>query len=241
MHRMVGNELAVNTGDAIHVAMWGMLYDSVEGMESVVAGKIFREFNRMLTRTALGQAVEIGWMKKDKYDFDDDDWFFIADGKTSYYTVAGPMRLGALCVGADEDQLEVIARFGMNLGRCFQLVDDILDVTGNFSGLKQMGGDIYEGKRTVILGHLLKNVESDTKDKLVAILDKSRDEKTADEVEWVMQNMKEKGSVEYAKTLAKKFAMEAVLIFEKEMSFVKEVESRKKLRSLIDFILQRDH
>lgn len=241
MHRIVGNELAVNSGDAIHVAMWGMLYDAVEGMGKEAGGKIFREFNKMLTRTALGQAVEIGWMKKDRYDFDDDDWFFIADGKTSYYTIAGPMRLGALCAGADENQLEIIARFGMNLGRCFQLVDDILDVTGNFSGLKQVGGDIYEGKRTVILSHLLKNVEDDTKDKLIAILDKSRDQKTVDEVEWVMKKMKEKGSVVYAKTLAEKFAMEAVLIFDNEMGFVKEAEARKKLRLLIDFILQRDH
>ena len=42
--------------------------------------------------------------------------------------MAGPMRLGAIVAGATRDQLNKITEFGLHLGRCFQLVDDILDL-----------------------------------------------------------------------------------------------------------------
>ncbi len=108
------------------------------------------EFYVQLSRTTLGQMTEIRWSKDKKRRFNVSDWYFVADGKTSYYTIACPMRLGAIVAGADTNQLEKLAEFGKFLGRAFQLTDDILDVTGDFEGRKEFAGDIYEGKITVL-------------------------------------------------------------------------------------------
>ncbi len=196
LHMIYGNELAVNAGDTLHMIMWRILTENHSG---VYMENIINEFNRMLMRAALGQTVEIKWTKENKLDFNDADWFFIADSKTAYYTIAGPMRLGAIIAGAPEKQLEALAEFGVALGRCFQLVDDILDLTTDFEGLKkQKGNDIFEGKRTLILGHLLRTVNKNDKKKLVEVLSKTREQKTQKEVDWVIGRMMHYSSIKYA-------------------------------------------
>lgn len=242
LHRLYGNELAVNAGDALQTLMWHVLVNNQEQLGPKKFQLILNEFHKILIRTALGQTIEIKWTKENKLDFRDSDWYFICDGKTSYYTIAGPMRLGAIIAGTKPQQLKVITKFGINLGRCFQLIDDILDITSDFKGLKkQVGNDIYEGKRTVILGHLLRSVKSNDKIKITKILSKGRDAKTQVEVAWIIKKMHEYKSIEYAKQLAKKFKNKAQKIFEKEMEFLKKQPYRKYLSEIIIFILEREY
>jgi geranylgeranyl pyrophosphate synthase len=91
-----------------------------------------------------------------------------------------PDALGAILAGATQDQLNSIYHFGQMLGRAFQIIDDLLDLTSDFGGLKkQQGNDIYESKRTVILVHLLENIDFQNKIKLIEILNKSRTQKNS--------------------------------------------------------------
>lgn len=120
LHKLYGNELAINAGDALHIIMWKMIND-------INSSKITNEFYKMLLRTALGQGVEQIWTNK-KINMTKDQYFFVADGKTAYYSLAGPMRLGAIASNATTKQLNKITEFGLYLGRCFQLVDDCLDI-----------------------------------------------------------------------------------------------------------------
>jgi len=241
LHRIHGSELAVNAGDALHIIMWKILLDNSRLLGNEKAFEIANEFYTMLSRTALGQAVEIMWMQKNKVEIQDNDWFFIADGKTSYYTMAGPARLGGIIGDATGKQLDLLAIFGIHLGRCFQLVDDLLDVTSDFSGLKQKANDIYEGKRTLILGHLTRNISSKDKKTLTKILEKSRDEKNEKEVEWVLNKMREYGSIDYSWKIAKELKEKSKNIFDEDLKFLKEPIARKKISTLIEFILERKH
>lgn len=240
LQRMYNPELAVNAGDTLHIIMWKIIWDACKELDGERANLILNEFYMMLMRTALGQTVEIEWTKINKLSFSDEDWFFVADGKTSYYTIAGPMRLGAILSGAKKSQLEKLAVFGKYLGRCFQLVDDVLDLTSDFTGLKEKGNDIYEGKRTVILGHLMRKLQGLEKQKLMGILKKSRDKKTEKEVNWILNKMDEAGSISYAKALAEKFKTKASDVFERDMGFLKCEPARSHLRLLIDYIVERD-
>lgn len=242
LHRMYGEGLAVNAGDFLHALMWKILFDNrkILGMDKTFL--IMEEFYRMLVRTCHGQAVEIVWTKENKAGLTDKDWFFIADGKTSYYTIATPMRLGAIIAGATKTQLEVLADFGKVLGRCFQLVDDLLDVTGDFRGLKkQTGNDIYEGKRTLILGHLLRVSKKETHEKILQILAKKRDQKTSSEVNWIIGKMHDQGSISYARSVAKKLQNQARKMFESELVFLSKEPFRSQLLSGISFMLERDY
>ncbi len=157
LHKLYGNELAINAGDSLHMIMWKMISD-------VGNPKIAEEFYKMLLRTALGQGVEQIWVNKNKKP-KKDEYFFIADSKSAYYSIAGPMRLGAILAGAAFAQLNKITDFGLHLGRCFQLIDDILDV-------KQ---DKKEGKATLanIKGvEYVKKLAEDEKNKSRSVFEK---------------------------------------------------------------------
>lgn len=120
LHKMHGTELAINAGDSLHIIMWKIVND-------LNSKELSDEFYVMLLRTALGQGVEQIWTNSKAKTITEDQYFFVADSKSAYYSIAGPMRLGAIVAGASKDQLDKITEFGLYLGRCFQLVDDILD------------------------------------------------------------------------------------------------------------------
>src|SRR3989338_2838254 len=242
LHRMYGSELAVNAGDSLHILMWKVLYDNMKLLGQQITTKLFEEFYQMLSRATLGQTVEIKWTRENRVDLADEDFFFIVDGKTVYYTIAGPMRLGAIIAGANKKQLDALYEFGTHAGRCFQIKDDILDLTSDFKGLKkQQGNDIYEGKRTLMLLHLLRFVKGGDLKILEGILAKSRDEKTQDEVDWVIEAMKKHRSIEYGQDVATDLASKAFKVFDNNLGFLKEEPARSQIRAGIDFILTRDH
>jgi geranylgeranyl diphosphate synthase type II len=121
LHKIYGPELAINAGDLLHTIMWRIILD-------INSKEISDEFYKIITRTELGQAVEQIWTNQKLKKIENDKYFFIADSKSAYYTIAGPMRLGAILAHATKKQINSITEFGLYLGRCFQLVDDILDI-----------------------------------------------------------------------------------------------------------------
>lgn len=241
LHRMFGFELALNAGDTLQTIMWKVLPDNQPILGDKKSREISEEFYSIIRRTELGQTVEIKWFKENKIDFTDEDWFFIADSKSSYYSITGPIRLGAIIANATEKQLDTLTYFGLNLGRSFQLIDDLLDITSNFKGLKQKGNDIYEGKRTILLGHLLRSIDPKNRNKLISILGKTREEKDESEVDWVIEKMQSYGSIDYAKKLAQKYKDKALTIFEKDLKFLSREPHREHLRQLINFIIEREY
>jgi geranylgeranyl diphosphate synthase type II len=241
LHHIYGDKLAVNAGDALHALMWKVLSDNREVLGADMTLRLIDEFYTMLARTTLGQTVEIKWGQENKIT-NDADWYFIGDSKTSFYSIAGPMRFGAIIGGATEKQLAKITDLGQNLGRCFQMVDDLLDLTGNFGGLKkEAGDDIYEGKRTIPLGHLLRTAGPEDQRKITEILAKTRDQKSGHEVDWIIKKMQDYGSIDYAKKLAGGYRDIAVNMIEDDLTFLKNEPARTHLKTLADFILVRTH
>lgn len=242
LHRLFGKELAINAGDSLHGVMWKVLIDNLDVLGFKIGQKIQEEFYQMLNRTVLGQTVEIKWTQENKTGLSDEDILFILESKTGYYTIGGPMRLGAIISGATEEQLSAIYDFGRYLGQCFQIVDDLLDLTSDFKGLKkQIGNDIYEGKRTIMLMHLFRTSRSQDRKKLLQIMVKNRDGKTPTEVKWVIETMKKYGSLKHGQNLAEKLAEEAREIFEKKLGFLSHQPARDQLKAGINFILKREY
>jgi len=242
IQKIYGDHLALNAGDALHILMWQVLSQNFSLLNKNLAKTIQQEFFIMLNRTILGQTIEIKWIEDNRYDLKLEDVLLIAESKTCYYTISGPMRLGAILAGANEDQLNSIYHFGQMLGRAFQITDDILDLTSDFAGQKkQQGNDVYESKRTVMLVHLLENIDPKNKIKLIEILNKSRTQKTESEVEWVIDHMKQVGSLDFGRQLAADFSQKARQIFDNELKFLSLDPFRSHLSDCIDFITTRNH
>lgn len=240
LHKIYGDEQAVNAADALPAIMWKILYENEELLGHQKSARVMNEMQNIIMRTILGQSVEMNWTQKNKTDLNFQDIFFVVGGKTSYYTIAGPLRLGAILAGASPKQLETLFELGTVLGRCFQIRDDLLDLTSDFEGLKkQVGNDIYEGKRTIMLIHLLQQASTADKTKVIKILDKSREQKSEKEVKWIIEKMREYGSLEYSEKLAQDLANQSMKIFNEKCTFFKEGEAKEQLREAINFILTR--
>lgn len=83
----------------------------------------------------------------------------------------GAAKIGAILAGATDAQLEGIVKYASNMGRAFQIIDDVL---GSFGDEKSTGkptdGDIREGKKTLLLIRALERASSEQRemiDKLV--------------------------------------------------------------------------
>ena len=116
LHRIYGPEIAVNAGDTLHECMHRILNKNYQTLDTPLANRVSAEFFRMLSRTTFGQYAEIKWTLEDRQDMSQEDVLFTIGGKTVYYTIAGPLRLGAILAGAlGEERLPIERTLGLEI------------------------------------------------------------------------------------------------------------------------------
>ena len=126
---------------------------------------IGRAFQAMQTAVVTGQVLDMGM---EEACLDDPERLrrqalHTMAWKTASYTTLAPLALGLVAAGADlEEHKESVRALGLDLGLAYQLADDLLDVTGDDRRTgKPVGGDIREGKRTVLLADTLAMADPD--------------------------------------------------------------------------------
>ena len=95
--------------------------------------------------------------------------------KTSWYSFITPLQVGAIAAGAGPERLAPLESLGRHLGAAFQITDDLLNLRADPEEYgKEIGGDLWEGKRTLMLLHALRCAEPNDRDRAVQILAKRR-------------------------------------------------------------------
>ncbi|MEM5872558.1 MAG: polyprenyl synthetase family protein [Candidatus Aenigmatarchaeota archaeon] len=241
LHKIYGIELALNAADALHMIMWKMLSDNSKVLGFEKAKKVFDLMYEILLYTCEGQYLDISWIVYKKVDITEEEYYKMIDAKAGAYSIYGPIQLGATVAGATQEQVNSIKEWGIPFGRAFMIHDDVLNLTASKEKYgKEIGGDILEGKRTLILIHLLKNCTKEEKKKVIDIYLKNRDEKTEEEKNYVMDLMKKYGSIEYAHKKSLEFAEQAKKLFDKNTSMLKDSFAKKAIRAGIDFVVTRE-
>ncbi|MGD8505357.1 MAG: polyprenyl synthetase family protein [Candidatus Bathyarchaeota archaeon] len=241
LHRIYGTELAINAGDALHVIMWKMLMDNCETLGLRRGKRIFDLMHEILLYTCEGQYLEISWIRSGKVDLAESEYYKMIDRKAGAYSIYGPLQLGAAVAGTTDEQLNAIKKWGIPFGRAFMIHDDVLNLKGDRGTYgKEIGGDILEGKRTLILIHLLKNCSTEEKKSILEIYSKSRKEKTEQEKDYIMQLMKKYGSIKYAHTKSLKFSERAKRLFDENTRSLKDSFAKMAIRAGMDFVVERE-
>ena len=219
-HRLYGVPLALNTGDLLFAKAFQTI-SARKDIDAEVQREIFQLISEMSIRTVEGQAQEIGWIQKKIWDLDIQDYLKIVELKTAYYSAIIPLKVGALLGGGSHSDLDALQGFGMNFAFGFQITDDLLnlvlpddsashspDLTESKAGYgKEIGGDIVEGKRTLMIVHFLENAQREDKELMRKILEKEKN--TPEEIETSIALLQECGSIEFARTQARKYAEKA--------------------------------
>jgi len=240
LHRLYGTPLAINAGDALHLKAWEVLLKNKEILGEEKTFELLKECVMAGWELVEGQTLELSWVKNKKWDITEEDYFKMCAKKTSWYTCISPLRMGAIIANAKPECLEFLIEFGLNLGIAFQIQDDVLNLLGEEKKYgKEIGGDIYEGKRTLMLIHLLKSCKPKEKSKIIRIMNKERYEKTVDEVKHITTLMKKYGSIQYAKEKAFMSLEKAKKIYREKIENHLLEEPKKILEALIQFIIER--
>ena len=211
LHRKYPEALALNAGDALHARMWGALLRNRQKLGPEATLRVMQEFSTMVNETTEGQHMELGWVSKNRWNLHEPDYYEMCTKKTSWYTVTSPCRLGAVVAGASDDVLERLMDFGGKLGIAFQIQDDTLNLVGDQNKYgKAVSDDILEGKRTLILLHLLDSASPSDKKTILNIMGKARSAKTSEETAEVMSLIEKYDAIGYARKRAIELMKEAL-------------------------------
>jgi geranylgeranyl diphosphate synthase type II len=237
---------AVNVGDATNVLAIAMLLENVEVLGVRKALLTMREIERMARESVEGQAVELEWIRARRFDLTDGDYVRMAHKKTCWYTVVAPLRMGVIAgsptgVGAPTDEdLRPLIGLGYLAGIAFQIQDDVLNLVADQGEYgKEIAGDLWEGKRTVMLNHFVRTAPASERRRALDLLHRERREKDADEVAWLLGAMAERGSIEHGRSLARDYCERAVAAHEAITLFRVDGSDRDFLREMLSYVVDR--
>ena len=208
LHKMYGKELAINAGDAAHLAMWRIINDFALSAGKRKGTNIYLKFYDMLEKTVEGQYLETNFIMNIRKISEATETMYttIAKSKSAYYSVYGPLQLGAIVAGVNNAGLVPLMRIGEPAGIAFQITDDILDMTADEKAFgKKRYGDLYEGKVTLIALHAYKHATHVERKTMDEIYSKRRDQKTESEIGWLADIIASKGSIAYAQSEAQRY------------------------------------
>jgi geranylgeranyl diphosphate synthase type II len=189
---------AVNAGDGVAIVAGQVLRRATRRMDRDLADLVMAEFDTMAMRTLEGQAMELGWRSEVTCDLGPDDYLDLIMHKTCWYTTIHPLRVGAMVGSRGRAELAPLVRFGFHFGAAFQIRDDVLNLVGDERSYgKEILGDIYEGKRTLPLLHLLSAAGDEDRELLADYLGRDREQRSAAEVAAVRALMDDYGSIDF--------------------------------------------
>lgn len=139
-------------------------------------------------------------------DTSEEDYFRVIERKTAAL-FAVCTESAALCAGADEETRARLRTFGLNVGICFQLKDDILDYVGGSALGKPTGNDLMEGKVTLPLFYALKQGGVGEIEPLLAHVKSG--ELTREEASRLIDFTRQHGGILYAQEVMNRYALQA--------------------------------
>lgn len=220
-----GNHMSVLAGDWLYMQAFSI----------ALAERNFKILDLLIGLTQVmveGELLQLAYLRKT--DLTEDDYFELTYRKTACLFSAC-LRTGALLADRPEEEENLIASYGINLGLAFQLIDDVLDFTSSEKKLgKPVGNDLREGKVTLPLIYLLQMCDPVDAKKVSRVLDDGGFENVA--FAEVLKMVDRYGALDAARRKAKEFADEA----KRCLRIFPECIYKDALVYLPDFIIARE-
>jgi geranylgeranyl diphosphate synthase type II len=235
-----GLAAAINAGDGLAVVAGQVLRRATRRFDRDLADLIWSEFDTMAMRTLEGQATEVGWQIDNVQDLNPENYLELIMHKTCWYTTIHPLRVGAIIGSGGSVELAPLVRFGFHFGAAFQIRDDLLNLVGDERMYgKEILGDLFEGKRTLPLVHLLATAAHSDAELVRDYLARSREQRTPDLVRTVRALMDDYGSIEFTSQYAEGILSVAEEYFEQAFAAAQPGPDVDFLRALVPYVWAR--
>ena len=232
LHKLHGVPLALNAGDALHAYMWAAVQKA--GLD---AG--FSEFLTMIHRTAEGQHLDVSWVEHGEWNLQPADYLEMVRLKTGFYTIVTPLRLGALAAGQPPHPDFEAA--GLSLGTAFQIRDDVLNLTGDPAKYgKEIGGDLLEGKRTLVVLHWLQHARETRRHIFLDQMRRPRTDKDPAIIGDLLEWLRGSDSLAYAQAFATEEAERGLALLRGALAQAADQAAAGQILALMETLTQRE-
>ncbi len=225
VHKIWGVSGAILAGDTLYSKAFQVLGKTPARPEQILGA--MNVLSGTCTAICEGQWLDMEFEKRTQVS--EDEYMEMIEKKTGVlYGAAASM--GALLAGAEPKVVSAMDEFGRLTGMGFQLQDDVIDLTASkkVSG-KRQGGDLIEGKKTLIMIHALANgVKVDVF---------GRKDAGEEDIMRSISVLEKSGSIEYARSRAE----EMVLRGKKALSVLPDSEAKALMLELADYMIRRGH
>jgi len=241
MHEAEGVPIAINVGDMLSLLSMRPLLDNRQVLGPELSLRILEETDRMARESAEGQALELGWRRDNVTDVAEADYLLMVLKKTCWLATIHPSRMGALIGSGGRMNLDHCIRFGYFLGAAFQIQDDLLNLEGDATAYgKEIGGDILEGKRTLMLIDLLEKSTEKERKRIYSVLSQTREERSSEDVAWIRDQMDTYGCIGYARSVAQGLAGVAQYEFSKLYGHLPDSRDKQFIGALPAWVIERN-
>jgi geranylgeranyl diphosphate synthase type II len=235
-----GMAAALNAGDALAVVAGQVMRRATRRLGRELADLVWAEFDTMAMRTLEGQAIEVGWQRDNFEAVQPQDYLHLIMHKTCWYTIIHPLRVGAIVGSGRTAPLAPIVRFGFHFGAAFQIRDDLLNLVGDERTYgKEILGDLYEGKRTLPLVHLISAARGAELELVRDYLRRDRSERSPELVGAVRALMDDYGSIAFTTEYAEGILLVAEEYFEQAFADAQPGPDLDFLRALVPYVWAR--
>jgi len=159
--------------------------------------------------------------------------------KTCWLATIYPLRVGALIGSRGGADLDPFFRFGFFMGAAFQIQDDLLNLIADGRYGKELNGDLWEGKRTLMLIHALHAATIEERERLCATLHRGRDDRTVEEVTWIRDLMDKYECGEYARQIAHGLAGAALHEYSLLAAGLPDSRDKTFLEQMVTWVIER--
>jgi octaprenyl-diphosphate synthase len=221
---LFGNAASVLVGDFVYSRAFQM-------MVSVGDMRVMQVLADATNVIAEGEVLQL--LNMHDPDVTEERYLQVIRSKTAKLFEAAT-QLGALIAGASEPAIDAAAEYGRSLGTAFQLIDDVLDYSGNATDIgKNVGDDLREGKPTLPLIYLMQHGTPEQR-QLVRACIETGDEQHFDEI---LAAITGSGALDYTRGEAEKAAQRAA----QSILALPDSEFKDSLLQLCAFAVDRNH
>jgi geranylgeranyl pyrophosphate synthase len=237
-YKIFGVDIAINVGNTMYYLPLLPLIANREKIPTKKLSRVYEIYVQEMIKLSLGQAMDIAWHKglanADKIG--EKNYLQMCAYKTG--TLARmSAKIAAILADAEEELIEKLGHFAESIGIAFQMQDDILDLSSTEFAEKKggRGKDITEGKRTLIVIHMLENANSKDKDRLIKILGMHTSDQTLrDEAIALMEKY---GSLDYVRRCAANIVKES---WKEVDRLLPTSEAKERLKAFAEFLIKRN-
>ncbi len=237
-YKIYGKDIAINVGNAMYYLPLLPLMVNRSKLSAETQRDVYEIYVQEMINLSMGQAMDIAWHRgiANADALSEQDYLQMCAYKTG--TLARmSAKMAAVLAGADEKLVEKLGRLAESIGVAFQMQDDILDLTGEeFAKSKGcIGGDISEGKRSLLVIHTLQKANASDKKRLLEILAlHTFDQKLRNEA---IAIIKKYGAFEHVKAFAEQMVMDSWTEVDK---LLPTPQAKEKLKAFAEFLIRRN-